>query len=66
MVCVVGRMRDLILQLSKSSIYSTKPHKTTTQAGTANCHDFHYCHLLKVELVCITHGRNVIYRKKME
>ncbi|MEH4235574.1 hypothetical protein POX60_19615, partial [Escherichia coli] len=25
MVCVVGRMRDLILQLSKSSIYSTKP-----------------------------------------
>ncbi|MCP6394915.1 hypothetical protein NL441_18825, partial [Klebsiella pneumoniae] len=27
MVCVVGRMRDLILQLSKSSIYSTKPNK---------------------------------------
>ncbi|MDU3813598.1 MAG: hypothetical protein E7G62_21735, partial [Klebsiella grimontii] len=27
MVCVVGRMRDLILQLSKSSIYSTKPQK---------------------------------------
>ncbi|MDN0421354.1 hypothetical protein FCY21_02995, partial [Escherichia coli] len=27
-VCVVGRMRDLILQLSKSSIYSTKPIKT--------------------------------------
>ncbi|HBW8865700.1 TPA: hypothetical protein MFN44_005465 [Klebsiella pneumoniae] len=27
MVCVVGRMRDLILQLSKSSIYSTKPRK---------------------------------------
>ncbi|EFO1442624.1 hypothetical protein AOY69_05220 [Escherichia coli] len=25
MVCVVGRIRDLILQLSKSSIYSTKP-----------------------------------------
>ncbi|ROG20464.1 hypothetical protein C4Y62_014795 [Klebsiella pneumoniae subsp. pneumoniae] len=25
MVCVVGWMRDLILQLSKSSIYSTKP-----------------------------------------
>ncbi|POE21990.1 hypothetical protein BV923_10910, partial [Pectobacterium odoriferum] len=24
-VCVVGRVRDLILQLSKSSIYSTKP-----------------------------------------
>ncbi|THJ00227.1 PTS fructose IIA subunit, partial [Escherichia coli K-12] len=27
-VCVVGKMRDLILQLSKSSIYSTKPVKT--------------------------------------
>ncbi|EJK1538347.1 hypothetical protein NK131_003045, partial [Escherichia coli] len=27
-VCVVGKMRDLILQLSKSSIYSTKPLKT--------------------------------------
>ncbi|PVT14437.1 hypothetical protein C4641_22665, partial [Salmonella enterica subsp. enterica serovar Anatum] len=27
MVCVVGRMRDLILQLSKSSIYSTKPQE---------------------------------------
>ncbi|MDZ3402908.1 hypothetical protein M3B34_24345, partial [Klebsiella quasipneumoniae] len=26
MVCVVGRIRDLILQLSKSSIYSTKPN----------------------------------------
>ncbi|MBL3695985.1 hypothetical protein F1652_26295, partial [Pluralibacter gergoviae] len=28
MVCVVGRMRDLILQLSKSSIYSTKPFES--------------------------------------
>ncbi|WP_249539928.1 zinc-binding dehydrogenase, partial [Escherichia coli] len=27
-VCVVGKMRDLILQLSKSSIYSTKPQFT--------------------------------------
>lgn len=27
-VCVVGRMRDLILQLSKSLIYSTKPLET--------------------------------------
>ncbi|MGU5906371.1 hypothetical protein ACV1EQ_26725, partial [Klebsiella pneumoniae] len=26
-VCVVGKMRDLILQLSKSSIYSTKPKR---------------------------------------
>ncbi|MGV6311356.1 hypothetical protein ACVN7E_26045, partial [Escherichia coli] len=30
MVCVVGKMRDLILQLSKSSIYSTKPLVTLT------------------------------------
>ncbi|POU10627.1 hypothetical protein C3381_17625, partial [Citrobacter freundii complex sp. CFNIH6] len=26
-VCVVGKIRDLILQLSKSSIYSTKPRE---------------------------------------
>ncbi|MCK7131174.1 hypothetical protein L8O22_19695, partial [Enterobacter roggenkampii] len=31
MVCVVGRMRDLILQLSKSSIYSTKPQTVSAQ-----------------------------------
>ncbi|HBY7095062.1 TPA: hypothetical protein MI588_07100, partial [Klebsiella pneumoniae] len=29
-VCVVGKMRDLILQLSKSSIYSTKPSTALT------------------------------------
>ncbi|MER4658339.1 hypothetical protein J9B11_25305, partial [Klebsiella pneumoniae] len=33
-VCVVGKMRDLILQLSKSSIYSTKPIQTNT--GTSS------------------------------
>ncbi|MBU8943930.1 hypothetical protein KSX72_23530, partial [Klebsiella quasipneumoniae] len=27
-VCVVGKIRDLILQLSKSSIYSTKPSQS--------------------------------------
>ncbi|PXB58194.1 hypothetical protein DL506_26270, partial [Klebsiella pneumoniae] len=32
MVCVVGRMRDLILQLSKSSIYSTKPQRRANQS----------------------------------
>lgn len=32
MVCVVGRMRDLILQLSKSSIYSTKPYEINNAA----------------------------------
>ncbi|MEQ6910071.1 hypothetical protein D0T01_25040, partial [Klebsiella pneumoniae] len=30
-VCVVGKMRDLILQLSKSSIYSTKPRQSVRQ-----------------------------------
>ncbi|PXI02178.1 hypothetical protein DMQ77_28020, partial [Klebsiella pneumoniae] len=34
MVCVVGRMRDLILQLSKSSIYSTKPKQATNPQQT--------------------------------
>ncbi|TBO63464.1 PTS fructose IIA subunit, partial [Klebsiella quasipneumoniae subsp. similipneumoniae] len=29
-VCVVGKMRDLILQLSKSSIYSTNPRWLAT------------------------------------
>ncbi|MGF4126224.1 hypothetical protein ACQF48_28085, partial [Klebsiella pneumoniae] len=37
-VCVVGKMRDLILQLSKSSIYSTKPGSW--------CSEFFYYHLL--------------------
>ncbi|MER4056123.1 hypothetical protein J8959_22650, partial [Klebsiella pneumoniae] len=32
-VCVVGKMRDLILQLSKSSIYSTKPHPARVVAA---------------------------------
>ena len=31
-VCVVGKMRDLILQLSKSSIYSTKPPRRVRNA----------------------------------
>ncbi|HBY0587218.1 TPA: hypothetical protein MIO70_28455, partial [Klebsiella pneumoniae subsp. pneumoniae] len=35
-VCVVGKMRDLILQLSKSSIYSTKPvHAVRLRLGPA-------------------------------
>ncbi|MDF9958215.1 nitrilase-related carbon-nitrogen hydrolase, partial [Klebsiella pneumoniae] len=38
MVCVVGRIRDLILQLSKSSIYSTKPPKGSKLA-VCICHD---------------------------
>ncbi|EEB4898036.1 hypothetical protein Z592_17820 [Salmonella enterica subsp. enterica serovar Senftenberg] len=31
-VCVVGKIRDLILQLSKSSIYSTKPSASKNSA----------------------------------
>ncbi|MDQ7393757.1 transposase, partial [Salmonella enterica] len=35
-VCVVGKMRDLILQLSKSSIYSTKPpQRLRSESGFA-------------------------------
>ncbi|RBZ66963.1 hypothetical protein DM075_07215, partial [Klebsiella pneumoniae] len=33
-VCVVGKMRDLILQLSKSSIYSTKPRMASEPSET--------------------------------
>ncbi|MEH8769305.1 hypothetical protein RAG47_20430, partial [Klebsiella pneumoniae] len=36
-VCVVGKMRDLILQLSKSSIYSTKPMKRIMLAVFVIC-----------------------------
>ncbi|MER1454200.1 hypothetical protein KC891_24290, partial [Enterobacter hormaechei] len=43
-VCVVGKMRDLILQLSKSSIYSTKPRRDTTckHGGTYNEHHYFF------------------------
>ncbi|MGF8912998.1 hypothetical protein AAGM79_15460, partial [Klebsiella pneumoniae] len=34
-VCVVGKMRDLILQLSKSSIYSTKPAESVKASDEA-------------------------------
>ncbi|OYF79942.1 hypothetical protein CI612_14010 [Klebsiella quasipneumoniae subsp. similipneumoniae] len=46
-VCVVGKIRDLILQLSKSSIYSTKPVNANNIGnreyvsgcyGTGNCY----------------------------
>ncbi|MBD8358923.1 hypothetical protein D5Y64_26985, partial [Klebsiella pneumoniae] len=37
-VCVVGKMRDLILQLSKSSIYSTKPFIVGT-SGLFSLHE---------------------------
>ncbi|MCR3990773.1 hypothetical protein NT655_23550, partial [Enterobacter hormaechei] len=38
-VCVVGKMRDLILQLSKSSIYSTKPPGGQRLPDGGNGHD---------------------------
>ncbi|MGR9782103.1 hypothetical protein ACUOHE_23785, partial [Escherichia coli] len=37
-VCVVGKMRDLILQLSKSSIYSTKPTFDTMLKHSIACY----------------------------
>ncbi|MCQ3865033.1 hypothetical protein JEK10_16895, partial [Klebsiella quasipneumoniae] len=37
-VCVVGKMRDLILQLSKSSIYSTKPCPAQECLRLADCY----------------------------
>ncbi|MDZ8243985.1 hypothetical protein SNC94_08895, partial [Escherichia coli] len=36
-VCVVGKIRDLILQLSKSSIYSTKPRRGDRAATGNGC-----------------------------
>ncbi|AWS73579.1 hypothetical protein AM466_11145 [Klebsiella pneumoniae] len=51
MVCVVGRMRDLILQLSKSSIYSTKPCQSTL---------FHYSVLVIYLYALFNCGRSPI------
>ncbi|WP_236917994.1 LysR substrate-binding domain-containing protein, partial [Enterobacter hormaechei] len=42
-VCVVGKMRDLILQLSKSSIYSTKPHRSQIPRIGVVCETFSSC-----------------------
>nr|ASK42371.1 hypothetical protein [Agrobacterium sp.] len=38
-VCVVGKMRDLILQLSKSSIYSTKPPSRQVSVMLCQCYN---------------------------
>ncbi|PXI48721.1 hypothetical protein DMP51_28425, partial [Klebsiella pneumoniae] len=43
-VCVVGKMRDLILQLSKSSIYSTKP-RAVSKIGLAPIFPYTFYHL---------------------
>ncbi|PPX45974.1 hypothetical protein C5P06_05850, partial [Escherichia coli] len=39
-VCVVGKIRDLILQLSKSSIYSTKPPHARKQSAISSSVSF--------------------------
>ncbi|OOI62281.1 hypothetical protein BMT66_24295, partial [Escherichia coli] len=39
-VCVVGKIRDLILQLSKSSIYSTKPPVNHREPSTDSIETF--------------------------
>ncbi|MDV1296308.1 family 1 glycosylhydrolase, partial [Citrobacter freundii] len=41
-VCVVGKIRDLILQLSKSSIYSTKPLKWLHKGISEGCNCLGY------------------------
>ncbi|MJB17726.1 hypothetical protein DK033_24365 [Salmonella enterica subsp. enterica] len=53
MVCVVGRMRDLILQLSKSSIYSTKPLWSVVASYPPNCQSMHLS-----SLVCYMNTRH--------
>ncbi|MBY7435233.1 hypothetical protein K7A39_04620, partial [Escherichia coli] len=40
-VCVVGKIRDLILQLSKSSIYSTKPKRCPILSMMRELNSFH-------------------------
>ncbi|RZX21572.1 hypothetical protein EXX00_25175, partial [Escherichia coli] len=57
-VCVVGKIRDLILQLSKSSIYSTKPCCTTkTHNQCGKCRSFIEIHIYlldcEIYLPCI-------------
>ncbi|OZO73172.1 hypothetical protein CG699_12870, partial [Escherichia coli] len=53
-VCVVGKIRDLILQLSKSSIYSTKPYPAKRDEAIrhnnyrrSNFHLFHVNHFFR-------------------
>ncbi|MFQ0397303.1 NAD(P)-dependent alcohol dehydrogenase, partial [Klebsiella pneumoniae] len=50
-VCVVGKIRDLILQLSKSSIYSTKPREVSIQTV------FRYANRYPVTIEAISSGR---------
>ncbi len=60
-VCVVGKMRDLILQLSKSSIYSTKPQHGVTGLYSNSLFKYHdnaYSCLEK----CVEIGRGFIQK----
>ncbi|MFM8058406.1 hypothetical protein PU646_26595, partial [Klebsiella pneumoniae] len=64
MVCVVGRMRDLILQLSKSSIYSTKPPSGNTLASCQTSRDQSGSRVCCTgEFYCISHS---LYRCKFK
>uniref|UniRef100_UPI0039064E8F EAL domain-containing protein n=1 Tax=Salmonella enterica TaxID=28901 RepID=UPI0039064E8F len=51
MVCVVGRMRDLILQLSKSSIYSTKPLTTNSASHLIVEHIIEMAQSLRLKII---------------
>ncbi|MDF8760117.1 hypothetical protein OU636_11815, partial [Escherichia coli] len=59
-VCVVGKIRDLILQLSKSSIYSTKPPFVwkneigpSSYAQTRGCHNLAFFYKDELSVVDI-------------
>ncbi|WP_410743430.1 helix-turn-helix domain-containing protein [Citrobacter portucalensis] len=54
MVCVVGRMRDLILQLSKSSIYSTKPSQQQLSRYERGTNKINIAHLVKIAVALKT------------
>ncbi|MBQ0224571.1 hypothetical protein J7S47_26205, partial [Citrobacter freundii] len=50
-VCVVGKIRDLILQLSKSSIYSTKPSMIKDLELSLSDYDLNLLDLLSQDIV---------------
>ncbi|OVU72652.1 hypothetical protein BME09_06100 [Klebsiella pneumoniae] len=56
MVCVVGRMRDLILQLSKSSIYSTKPSHIV-KVTSNSLRDLAHCALFSLRCGTLTNAK---------
>ncbi|MBN6558537.1 hypothetical protein JR893_26815, partial [Klebsiella pneumoniae] len=50
-VCVVGKIRDLILQLSKSSIYSTKPRITLIKGRVNAFNIYAFLHIIDTGLL---------------